>query len=187
MTYSSINVKDKFLALKALGVGEFEHLNGNLETHLYETYQLLVNWGNPDFVCDAGLYHAVYGTQAMKDLGIPCKEFSPSDRPNIRKIIGNNAENLVYLYGACDRDYFYPQIGSPNPIYRDRFDQSEKRLPGSTMQNILEITMANELQLCISSSSFRNDNRDWFIALFDRFEGIVSNNAFRLYRDLFTA
>src|SRR5215210_6397781 len=96
--------EEKFGALKNLGFGEFAHLNGSLEEHLRGTYALLAEWENPRFVCVAGLYHAVYGTQPMKALGIPHNEYSPADRPKIRKVIGARAEALVYLYGACDRD-----------------------------------------------------------------------------------
>lgn len=105
-------VKDKFSALKDLGVGEFAHLNGDLESHLLGTYRLLTEWDNPAHVCDAGLYHAVYGTQPMERLGLPHKKYSSSDRPGIREIIGKESEALVYLYGACDRDFLYPRIGS---------------------------------------------------------------------------
>jgi hypothetical protein len=59
----SAAINGKLLALKDLGVGEFAHLNGTLEHHLLGTCKLLMEWNNPEYVCDAGLYHAVYGTQ----------------------------------------------------------------------------------------------------------------------------
>jgi hypothetical protein len=40
------NSNNKMLALKSLGVGEFGHLNGKLEAHLWGTYELLVEWGS---------------------------------------------------------------------------------------------------------------------------------------------
>jgi hypothetical protein len=183
--YTAIN--DKLLALKNLGVGEFGHLNGNLESHLLGTYELLVEWNNPGYICDAGLYHAVYGTQPMKKLGIPHKEYSPSDRPKIREIIGKESEHLVYLYGACDRDYFYPQIGSAKAIYRDRFTGKKLELPSEKLKEILEITIANELEICISGPLIKENNRNGFVELFDRFNGLVSEKAFNRYKDVFNA
>lgn len=179
------SVQDKFQALRDLGVGEFVHLNGSLESHLMETYEILANWGNPEFVCDAGLYHASYGTQPMKKFGIAHKEYDPADRPKIRSIIGAEAESLVYLYGACDRDFFYPQIGTDEPVYRDRFTNSNAILPEDGMRNLLEITLANELQICGSDPSFLNKNREWYIDLFDRFEPMVSEEAFAQYQETF--
>ena len=176
---------DKFVALSKLGVGEFAHLNGSLESHLLGTYALLNEWGNPEPVCDAGLFHAVYGTQPMKALGIPHNEYSESDRPKIRSIIGADAEALVYLYGACDRDYFYPRIGAREPMYRDRFTGEERLLEPGLLSNLLEITIANELEICAGSKQIMEENRTWFTQLFDRFDGLVSPQAWARYRQMF--
>lgn len=184
---SSTAIKDKFSALKELGVGEFGHLNGNLESHLLGTFNLLVEWGNPGYLCDAGLYHAVYGTQPLKRLGLPHRDYSPSDRPKIKAILGEESERLVYLYGACDRDYFYPQIGSPKAIYRDRFSGMELELSSKSVNDLLEITMANELEICISGPAFKEKNRNNYIELFNRFEGLVSAKAYLRYLDIFRA
>lgn len=175
----------KWTALKDLGVGEFAHLNGKLESHLLGTYGLLMDWGCPGYVCDAGLYHAVYGTQPLKRLGIPHKEYSPSDRPGIRGIIGNESERLVYLYGACDRDFLYPQIGSPKAVYRDRFTGKTLELPSQTLKDILEITLANELEICRSGPLFKETNRNGYVELFDRFRGLVSAQAYDCYHAAF--
>ena len=176
---------EKLLALKELGVGEFAHLNGKLESHLSGTYALLREWGNPEYVCDAGLYHAVYSTQPMRKLGIPHNEYSPADRPGIRGIIGKDSEELVYLYGACDRDYFYPRIGSPKPDYRDRFTGKNLALSSNALRDLLEITMANELEICLSGPAFKETHRKDYIELFDRFQGLVSAKAFDRYREVF--
>jgi hypothetical protein len=45
--------------------------------------------------------------------------------------------------------------------------------------------MANELEICESSQRFVEQNRQWFIALFGRFEGLVSAKAFAEYRKTF--
>jgi hypothetical protein len=127
----------------------------------------------------------VYGTQPLKRLGIPHREYSPSDRPRIREIIGERSENLVYVYGACDRDFFYPQIGSPRTIYRDRFTGMEFELASGMLRDLLEVTMANELEICLSSPALRERDRDNLIRLFDRFRGRVSDQAFRCYRQVF--
>jgi hypothetical protein len=180
-----VTAESRFLALQGLGVGEFAHINGSLEAHLLGTHELLTRWNNAPFVCTAGLYHAVYGTQPMEALGIPHKNYSPSDRPHIRSIIGRRAEALVYLYGACDRDYFYPQIGSSDAVYRDRFTGAEGPLNRRTISALLELTLANELEICQGSLAFMEQHRDWFIDLFDRFERCVSPSAFAAYRETF--
>lgn len=180
-----VTVEEKFAALKALGVGEFVHLNGSLESHLHGTQQLLSQWRNPEFVCDAGLYHASYGTQPMKKLGLAHKEFVESDRRHIQKIIGIESESLVYLYAACDRDYVYPQIGADRLQYRDRFTQAESILPPDALSQLLEITLANELEIYLKDKSTTPQHKDWFVNLFDRFKGLVSVGAFNHYQQVF--
>ena len=53
------------------------------------------------------------------------------------------------------------------------------------MKNLLEITLANELQICRSDASFLSENRQWYVDLFDRFEPVVSQNAFAQYKEVF--
>lgn len=175
---------DKFFALKESGIGEFAHLNGDLESHLLGTYKLLKEWDNPEYVCDAGLYHAVYGTQPLEKLGLRHKVYPPADRSRIREIIGEDSEQIVYLYGACDREFLYPQIGSPRPVYRDRFTGKKLVLPPKQLSDILEITLANELEICISGPSIMELHRKNYIELFDRFEGMVSANAYNRYHEV---
>jgi hypothetical protein len=55
-----------FARLQALGAGEFAHLNGPRSEHLRNTESLLRRWGSRDALCAAGLYHAVYGTDAIE-------------------------------------------------------------------------------------------------------------------------
>ena len=118
-------------------------------------------------------------------MGIPHKEYSSNDRPKIKEIIGEKSENLVYLYGACDRDYFYPKIGLPSAMYRDRFTGKEQNLSSGILKDILEITMANELEICISGPLIKEMQCNNLVELFNRFHGLVSEKAFNHYRSIF--
>lgn len=169
----------KVSALKDLGVGEFSHLNGSLKDHLIGTYQLLKNWGCSSVVCDAGLYHAVYGTQPMKALGLPHKPYRESDRPAIQSVIGKKVEALVYLYAACDRDFFYPTIGTGREIYRDRFTAIKYELNKETLATLLELTLANELEIVLSDSALTEKHRSWITNFLSRCSGLVSETVFR--------
>lgn len=175
----------KFLALRALGIGDFVHLNGALETHLVSTWQLLIRWGNPEPLCDAGLFHAVYGTQPMGAFGLEQPEYDASLRQKVIGIIGKEAEQLVYLYGACDRNIFYPTVGSASVRYKDRFSGNELKLSQAMLSSLLELTIANELEICIANPVFMVQVRDWYVELFDRFNGLVSNEAYLCYQNTF--
>ena len=69
--------------------------------------------------------------------------------------IGVEAEAIVYLYGACDRDAFHPRIGTPHETqFVDRFSRSEYGIAPSALADFCELTLANEFELACSSAAF---------------------------------
>jgi hypothetical protein len=128
-------------------------------------------------VCLAGLFHAVYGTA-----GFPEALLSLDKRSDIAAAIGDEAEELVYLYGACDRDYTYSKlISHEEPIYRNRFTQESFSLPRLLLASFCELTLANELEIVLQSYKVREDCRAFFVPLFASFKGLVSPPAFEAY------
>ena len=73
-----------------------EHCTSNhsgrlLSDHLINVYRLLKEEGYSEEVCDAGLFHSIYGTEVYK-------QSSVEDRNLICSIIGEEAERLVHLF-----------------------------------------------------------------------------------------
>lgn len=133
----------KFTQLAALGAGNFDHLNGPLIRHLEGTRSLLKQWGATTVLQGAGLYHAVYGTE-----GFDQPLVSTDRRAAIAAIIGSAAENLVYQYCACDRDYVWPQFGGQGPVgFRNRFTGECLTPPTALLSDFCELTAANELDI----------------------------------------
>ena len=66
--------------------------------HLTGTYSLLKKWEDPQWICDAGLYHSIYGTQIFKKKSFPLEK-----RHVLRELIGERAEYLAYLFCVTDR------------------------------------------------------------------------------------
>ncbi len=162
-----------FAALRFLGAGELAHLNGTLEAHLRGTAALLRAWGAPEPVCTAGLYHAAYGTDAFRTALT-----SPAMRHSIRDLIGAQAEELVYLYGACQRDRFYPRIGTPAQLcFSDRFTDTDYAITPNQLACLCELTLANELEIASGLAAFRAEHGDTLCELFDRLAGLASNAA----------
>ena len=81
----------RFKALEALGAGplgvEKEHLNGSLISHLTGTFKMLQRWDAADYVCDAGLFHAAYGTAGFDETMVSLEQ-----RAKIAEVIGEEAE-----------------------------------------------------------------------------------------------
>lgn len=142
--------RDKFGQLQSLGAGEFAHLNGSLEKHLTGTYSLLKSWFACDSLCDAGLYHAAYGTAGFEQ-----KMLGVDDRHAIRSIIGSEAEAIVYLYCACDRQIVFAGLKAQHPVgFRDRFTGQYFDLSEQQAHDFCELTVANELDIAMNSASF---------------------------------
>ena len=150
------------------------HLDGNLLTHLKGTYDLLRGWGNPEFLCLAGLCHAAYGTD-----GFPTPLNDPARRSELGDVIGTRAEALVYFYASCDRAWVYPQVGREWPIrFRDRFSGEVFAPDNSLFFPFLELTFANELEIVRGKPALIKGTRRLFVDLFGRCKGMVSDAAY---------
>jgi len=166
-------VNSKFDKLSELGAGEFEHLNGSLIKHLNSTYQLLKKWGASQELCDAGLYHAAYGTAGFDDQVVPL-----SQRKDIANIIGDAAEEIVYLYCSCDRNFVFQDFNANEPIkFRDRFKEEEFKLTHQQAQQFCELTVANELELAMDSDEFLKEHGKSLYNLFVEMKPLLSETA----------
>lgn len=176
-----INTEKALEQLIKLSAHKTEHINENLLEHLRATHDLLSEWDNPTSICMAGLYHAVYGTD-----GFPTQLVPLNNRRDISSIIGTDAEELVYFYGACDRQYTYHHlINSPTLSYRDRFTD-QKRIPSQVQFSAFcELTLANELQIVMANSDLLEQYHEFYVTLFTKIEGFVSKAAYRTYEDVF--
>ena len=140
---SPSSYNDHIAHLKLLGAADSAHVKDSLLSHLEGTCALLQQWGDRDALCLSGLYHAVYSTH-----GFTQSLMDANDREPLRAMIGEEAENIVYLFCACDRKQFYPQIGRcERPLLHNRFTGQDEELEPSQLRDMLELTLANELQI----------------------------------------
>src|SRR5215831_7808980 len=84
--------------LRALGFGELQHdSHVPFLSHLAGTRRLLVTWGERAALCDAGLFHSVYGTEYFTPDRTP-------DRRDVIAVIGAEAERIAWLWCTIRRD-----------------------------------------------------------------------------------
>lgn len=172
---------DKFEQLRKLGAGEFAHFNGSLESHLVGTYSLLKSWQAEDDLCDAGLYHAAYGTAGFKE-----NMLSVNKRDDIAAIIGKRAEAIVYLYCACDRQFVFEKIKAAQPIlFRDRFSGECFSLSQQQSYDFCELTVANELEIARNSDEFIRQHGAALIRLFVAMRSYLSEAANQEIKNVF--
>ena len=123
--------------LRQLGTDRVPHGRRALLDHLAGTCRLLRKWGCADPVCRAGLFHSVYGTNAFEVAAL-----THLQRPQVRKLIGEDAERLAYLFSVIER---------PGALLRAlRSGRATNRLTGEshalerdTLHALIEIECAN--------------------------------------------
>jgi hypothetical protein len=168
------------LDLHALGADDFAHVCDSLGAHLLRTETWLRRFGGREALCSAARHHAIYGTAGITGRLLPL-----SARQTVADAIGNEAEAIVYRYAACDRDRFHPRIGTPDEkLFADRFEARDYAITTRELRDFCELTLANELELAVSSSAFREKHRNDLASLARRMRSHVSDAAYAAIRDV---
>jgi SM-20-related protein len=106
--------------LRSLGADKINHSGRTLLAHLIGTRNLLRKWGASVNVQNAGLFHSIYGTVSFKHA-----LKSVADRDEIKNLIGEEAESLVYIFCTTSRKF------------------ETIALPYQQMYNLMQIEAAN--------------------------------------------
>ena len=132
----------KIAFLRQHGADSQGHSNETLLDHLKGTAQLLADWARPAHVCDAGLFHSVYGTESYQKTTIP-----ESLRPQVQELIGEAAERRAWLFGVLSQRQFVSDLNRETE-HRIRHRQTDEWVPISTeeQRDLLEMIAANALE-----------------------------------------
>lgn len=166
--------------LKSIGTQNVDHSSAGLFAHLDATSGLLRRWGNSDDICLAGLCHAVYGTD-----GFETALLDISQRDEVKAAIGEAAEAFVYFYASCDRQFFYPLIGSRPLRFRDRFTQTEFEPAEDMVCACVELLLANDVEISYREERFLDYTRAHYSEFFLRSKDFVSSSAFQEYCEVY--
>src|SRR6185503_5355381 len=119
------------------------HSEVGLFDHLLGTRQLLVEWEARPALCDAGLFHSIYSTDHYELTAIPL-----SMRDEVRQLIGDEAESLVWLFCMMRRETLFDQN-----LHKDRDFTVQHRLTGEWIpltegqfHDLIAMTFANTLE-----------------------------------------
>jgi hypothetical protein len=94
------HAKDKFTYLEEVTASKGWHNKRSLYQHLFNVYDFLKQQLLPDAVCDAGLFHSIYGTE-FYDL-----TNDQITRDVVRGYIGEYAEELVHTFCELKKDRY---------------------------------------------------------------------------------
>jgi hypothetical protein len=87
---------------RRLGTSDLPHRNGRtLFDHLAGVATVAAAWKLPAHVCDAALFHSVYGTAVYRNAAAGVER-----RREVRSVVGDAAERLAFAFGSLDRTRF---------------------------------------------------------------------------------
>jgi len=158
----SAPLREKLAFLAAAGAVAQPHTNGDLLSHLRDTHRLLERWGARRAVADAGLFHSVYGTSTFRVAIV-----DHHSRARVRELIGAEAEQLAYLFGATTASSLRQNLDG-----RDRFAvfdvPAHRWIALNTQQlcDLCDITVANWLeQLPRVPNELRQGDADRYVKM----------------------
>jgi hypothetical protein len=151
--------------LRRLNTDGMPHTERSLLDHLLGTRQLLVEWGARPVLCDAGLFHSIYSTEHYEQQALPLTR-----RDEVRELIGEEAESLVWLFCMMRREAFFLDLGkdrSPSVEHRE----SGERIPlsGTQHQDLLTLLLANSLEAFPACSWSERRSLRWAIRCYRKF------------------
>ena len=123
--------------LDELGTRQRPHSGRCLREHLDGTAALLQRWGCREAVCCAGQFHSIYGTDAFA-----VGSLALGQRARLRAAIGEEAERLVYLFGAAGRPHALFAALRDGGL-RDRRDGVWHDVTADEARDLLAIECAN--------------------------------------------
>lgn len=167
--------------LRDCGAMQTPHSGRTLFDHLRGTYGLLKEWGNPEPVCLAGLFHSIYGTNAFTRQSLPAQQ-----RERLQEAIGRDAEELAWAFCGIDRPTAItqalqagPSVGTSLPLAprKDRHIQAEPIVvTPAQLAALAEIECAN----LIEQRFWRGALRDLYCACIEH--PVVSPGAMKALR-----
>lgn len=154
--------------LRRQGAERIAHPGGNLYAHLCRVSERLAVLGCGTDVQTAGLTHAVYGTDGF-DLAL----LDHADRAVLRDLVGADAEEIVYLYGACDRDRSWRQLAQTGQVF-DRFVGQVRTPDPARLRSLVDLSIVNELDVIEHETALADRHGTYFRELFASWAPLAS-------------
>ena len=139
---------ERLKLLDRVPVEDMEHFGRPFKEHLIGTHDLLDRWRNSAIVCLAGLFHSVYGTRTF-----PTAALSTESRDDVRSLIGEEAEALVFVFGMSDRRHLLLENHAPPYCWVDHRTGEQAEIDEKFLNSLVEMEVAN----FIEQRPFRTD------------------------------
>jgi hypothetical protein len=122
------------------GAQQNTHTGASLLAHLLATHDMLKAWGCAKHVCEAGLFHSIYGTAIFRHQSLGFDE-----RDRVRAVISAEGEQLAWLFCIVDRPRALLAALQGETLL-NRLDGSALSTSEQLLKQLIEIEMANWLE-----------------------------------------
>ncbi|MCZ6643008.1 MAG: hypothetical protein O7F71_15635 [Gammaproteobacteria bacterium] len=165
--------------LDEYNTGDNPHSGRTLRDHLIGTHDLIREWGNPGHVASGALFHSIYGTQAYRvsSADLQC-------RPHIASVIGEQAEELAYLFCVSDRVGLFFEADKPNPRLWDYRRSELVPVAPQAVAELIEIEIANYVEQIEPSRPLAERQISRRNQMFARGEPYMSAGAKKAFQDM---
>ncbi len=129
--------------LVGLGIADVPHTQKSYLAHLVGVHRYMRGLGCSEEICQAGLFHSLYGTERFQGFKLPVER-----RSEVRELIGERAERLAYLNCAMDRASMDRAVEKGDGPYRitDRLTGQEVELNQADFDDLCRVHLYDLLE-----------------------------------------
>jgi hypothetical protein len=163
--------------LTGLGVAQVAHTEKSYLAHLVGLYRLMQARGCTEELCQAGIFHSIYGTERFQRFKLPLER-----RPEVRALVGERAERLAYINCAMDRASFDRSLtreAEPYPVV-DRLTGEESLLTRADYDDLCRIHLYDWLEQVPRSKEW-DYRRDAYRGIAERLGGVALEEYDRVF------
>lgn len=162
--------------LDEIGTKKIKHIKRkSLFDHLLRTADILEAWKSEDYLIYAGMCHSLYSTEIFEE-----EIISSLERKKLQEIIGEKAENLVYLFSRLKRTTL--QQNSDETFYfSDRISGEKTLISFQEGKDIVTLLLANEIDHLNAFSVMQSGSIYQYIS---PFVSILDNEPKKMLRSL---
>jgi len=162
----------------SIGADKIGHSEKTYLAHAIGVYKGLRDWDCSDDICNAGLFHSIYGTQLFQGFTLPVER-----RTELQELIGDYAEKLAFINCFMDRSSLDAQMHQIDGPYTIIHRETGEQIPleKNEFDDVALIHLCDILEQ-VERSQFWDYRRAEYRAIAERFGGI----ALQSYDEVFT-
>ncbi len=155
--------------LVSLGTADIGHTEKSYLAHAIGVRNDMKAWGESDDLCNAALFHSIYGTQQFQGFTLPLAK-----RPELQGLIGDYAEKIAFVNCFMDRATLDAQVREDKEHYpiTNRETGEEMLLTRDEYDDLARLHLCDMLEQVERSDAW-DSRRDAYRGMAERLGGIA--------------